>query len=40
MGKSKAKKDKRSKQLKRRLEELPDWKKKQRQNIKPHATVM
>jgi hypothetical protein len=39
MGKSKAKKDKRSKQLKKRLAELPDWKKRQRQNIKPLAVM-
>lgn len=39
MGK-KAKKDKRSSGLKTTLSKLPEWKKKQRQNIKKYPPVM
>jgi hypothetical protein len=40
MGHKKKDKDsKRSKSLKRKLEDLPDWKKKQRSNVKKYATI-
>ena len=40
MGTKKGKKDKRSSGLKNKLSKLPEWKKKQRQNIKKYEPIM
>jgi hypothetical protein len=39
MGKKKSKDDKRSKSLKDKTARLPEWKKKQRQNIKKYPPI-
>jgi hypothetical protein len=39
MGTKKGKKDKRSSQLKNKLAKLPEWKRKQRSNVKKYQPI-